>query len=105
MSSDKIGTSSTNNSMDERINNYTNFINDVINHRLYIGTMTNEEANILRHMLNRIRNDTELFNSSSNFNDSLISLDFNWIAGVSSNSNDNTIVSVKLASILASLLV
>ena len=53
MSSDKVqASSSTSNSMDKRINNYTNFINDVINHRLYIGTMTDEEAKILRNMLN-----------------------------------------------------
>ena len=97
--------SSTNNSTDERINNFINFINGVINHRLDVGTMTEEDAKLLRNMLIRIRNDTELFNAIKSFNESLLYLDFNWTAVVSSISNDNTTTSIKLASILASLLV
>ena len=97
--------SSTNNSTDECINNFINFINGVINHRLDIGTMTKEDAKLLRNILIRIRNDTELFNAIKSFNKFLLYLDFNWTAGVSSISNDNTTTSVKLANILASLLV
>ena len=97
--------SSISNSKNEGINNFINFINGVINHRLDIGTMTEEDAKILRNMLIRIRNDTELFNAIKSFNKSLLYLDINWTTGVSSTYDDNTTTSVKFANILASLLV
>ena len=64
-------------SIDGRITNFTNFYNGVINHRRYIGTMTEEDAKILRNMLVRIQTDTELFNFIKSFNKSLLYLDIN----------------------------
>ena len=97
--------SSINKSTDDRITNFTNFYNGVINHRLYSGTMTEEDAKILRNMLVRIQTDTELFNAIKSFNKSLLYLDINWTTGISSIYDDNTTASVKLVILLASLLV
>ena len=48
---------------EERLNNYTTAINNIILHRLNIGIITEEDAKILRNMLIRIRTDTKLINA------------------------------------------
>ena len=47
--------SSTNNSIDERVNNITIGVNAIIQYKLNTGTITEEDANVLRYMLIRIR--------------------------------------------------
>ena len=91
--------SSIRHSIDDHITNFTNFYNGVINHRLYIGTMTEEDAKILRNMLARIQTDPELLKAIRTFNKSLLYLNDNWTTGVSLIYDDDTITSIKLISL------
>ena len=96
--------SSTSISKEESLNNFTMCINSAIKNRLEAGTMTEADANILRKMLIRIRTDTNLLNTIEEFNASFGNLDINWTIGATSILNDKMDSSVKLASILASIL-
>ena len=97
--------SSTSNSTNNQINNFTNCINSAINRGLKAGTMTEADVKIRRKMLIRIQTDTELLNAINEFNVSLAYLDVKWTIGATSVLNDNMDSTVKLSSILGSLLV
>ena len=96
--------SSTSISKEKSLNKFIEFINNAISHRLEAGTMTEADAKILRKMLIRIRTDTNLLNAIKEFNAAFGNLDVNWTIGATSDLNYNMDSSVKLASILASIL-
>ena len=96
--------SSKSNSKKESLNKFTKCINSAIKHRLEAGTITEADANILRKILIRIRTDTELLNAIKEFNASFGNLDINWTIGATSVLTDKMDSSVKLASVLASIL-
>ena len=66
--------------------------------------MTEEDANILRTFLIRIRTDPKLLNTIIRFEESSVALDCSWKTGVSSTLNNNNASSAKLANILILLL-
>ena len=94
----------TNNSTDEIINSITTAVNNIIDHRLDVDTMTIEDAKILCDMLIRIRTDPDLLNAYICFSKSFIDLDKCWIKGVSSASNKDMASSENLARMLVSIL-
>ena len=101
MSSDKFLTSSPiNDSTNDNINNFTNFINNIIIDKLIANTMAKEDAMILRNMLIRIQTDNELLKVIRSFNASFSKLDVSWNKSNSSTSNYGTPSSSKLANIL-----
>ena len=101
MSSDKFLTSSPiNDSTNDNINNFTNFINNIIIDKLIANTMAKEDAMILRNMLIRIQTDNELLKVIRSFNASFSKLDVSWNKSNSSTSNYGTASSSKLANIL-----
>ena len=63
---------------EERVNNFINAINDIIQFRLEYKRMNEDEANVLREMLIRIRTDTALLAAITNFNNSFLTLKANW---------------------------
>ena len=71
--------SSTSNSINERINNITIGVNAIIQYKLYAGTITEEDANILRDMLIRIRTNPELLNVIIDFNESFLAMNGNYM--------------------------
>ena len=71
--------SSTSNSINERINNITIGVNAIIQYKLYTGTITEEDANILRDMLIRIRTNPELLNVIIDFNESFLAMNGNYM--------------------------
>ena len=71
--------SSTNNSIDERVNNITIGVNDIIQYKLDAGTITEEDANVIHDMLIRIRTNPELLNVIIEFNESYLSMNGNSI--------------------------
>ena len=86
---------------EEYLNNFTKGINNIINHKLEAGTMTEADAKILRKMLIRIRTDTNLLNAVKGFTSAFNTLDLNWTIGTTSVLNDNMDSSLKLANLLA----
>ena len=71
--------SSTNNSIDERVNNITIGVNAIIQYKLDAGTITEEDANVIRDMLIRIRTNPELLNVIIEFNESYLAVNGNSI--------------------------
>ena len=96
--------SSTSNSTDERINTITIAINNIILYRLGDGTITEADAKLLSNLLLRIRTEPDLLNAIMRFNESFIALDINRKSTASSVSNNNTVSSAKIASMIVSLL-
>ena len=70
--------SSVNNSTDNRVNDFTTAINNIINIRLNVQTMTDANATVLREMLIRIQTDPELLNAVYRYNDSVINIEYSW---------------------------
>ena len=104
MSSNKFLTSSPiNDSTNDNINNFTNYINNFIIDRLIANTMTKEDAMILRNILSQIQTDNELLKVIRSFSAFFSKLDVNWNKSNSSTSNYGTALSSKLANILMSL--
>ena len=95
----------TSNFTNNHINNYTNFINSTINNRIDAGIMTKADFKIIRKILIRIQTDTNFLNAIKEFNVSFANLDINWTIGATSVLNYNMDSSIKLTSILVSLLV
>ena len=105
MSLDKLLTFySTGISKEENINKFIECINNTISYKLEAGTMTEADAKILRKMLIRIRTDTNLLNDIKEFNIAFSTLGLNWTIGATSILNDNMNSSIKLASLLASIM-
>ena len=66
--------SSINNSFDERVNNITIGVNAVIQYKLDAGIINEEDANVLRDMLIRIRTNLELLKVIIDFNESFLAM-------------------------------
>ena len=79
--------------------------NKVIDHKLNINDMTEEDVKILRNILIRIRTDTKLLNAIREFNISFFNLDCNCTGGVSATLKNTMALSAKLAHILISIFV
>ena len=107
MSLDKLLASpySTGISKEENINKFIDCVNSAIKNKLEAGIMTKTDGKILRKMLIRIRTDTNLLNAIKEFNIAFSTLDLIWTIGATSILNDNMDSSVKLASLLALIIV
>ena len=81
--------SSTSKSTDNLLNNFTLSVSTAIKHELDVGTITDEDAKILRKVLIRIQTDTKLLNAIIKFNALFLNLDINWIAAAFSVLNNN----------------
>ena len=95
---------STNIPKKENINKFIECVNNAIKNKLEAGIMTEADAKILRKMLIRIRIDINLLNAIKEFSIAFGNLDVNWTIGATSILNDNMNSSIKLASLLASIM-
>ena len=96
--------SSTSNSINERLNNYSTSLSNANKNGLDNGTLTETDAKIIRKVLIRIQTETELLNAIKKFNASFLNLDINYMKGPPSVLNNNKYSSAKLAIMLILLL-